>query len=229
MERNKFISNLLNDNYINSIVELMKQIKRVDTVYYPKYTLDMKKQELNAPLDEREVISGIKNLFIEASNYYIRNNENYDIVDTIYLKYKNVILRLRYDGEAFSSSLVEGKLEDTKPIIINYEDLKVKYDESLSEENSIHKIIKKVLSNTDDFYEKICYAMPWNERFETLYNLENKNCLNCTNTMCKVSYYDKNKVDEKGMPVGSDCLDWMNPIYVGKSKILQIKDVNKLK
>ena len=41
MERNKFKENLLNDNYIKSLVELLKQINRVDTVYYPKYTLDM--------------------------------------------------------------------------------------------------------------------------------------------------------------------------------------------
>ena len=230
MERNKFIKNLLNDSYIDSVIELMNKVNRVDTVYYPKYTLDMKKQELNAPLDEREVISGLKNLFVESSNYYIRNNENYDIVDTIYLKHKGITLKLIYDGESFSCSLIHGKIDDNNPIIINYEDLKIKYQDEVKEkENTTEKAIQLVIDNTNDFYEKICYALSVDERFEILYELENKSCLNCTNTFCKVSYKDKNKVDEKGLPVGNDCLDWMNPIYIGKSKILQIKDIKKIK
>lgn len=230
MERNKFIENILNDNYINSLIILLKQVGRVDTVYYPKYTLDVKKKELNTPLDERKIISGIKNLFVETSNFYIRNNEFYDVIEFVYLKYKNQTLIIRYDGETFSCAILNGKIDDKKPVIVNYEDLKDNYQEKRETEiSSTENAIRRVLGNTNDFYEKICYALSVDERFEILYNLENKTCLNCTNGMCTVSYQDKNKVDEKGNPMGNDCVDWMNPIYVGKSKILQIKDIKKLK
>ena len=74
MERNKFIDNIVNDNYIISLIELLKNVGRVDTVYYPKYTLDVEKKKLKAPLEEKEIISGIKNLFIELNNYYIKNS-----------------------------------------------------------------------------------------------------------------------------------------------------------
>ena len=105
------------------------------------------------------VISGIKNLFVETNNYYIRNNDCYDVISRIYLKYNNKILRLTYDGESFSCSLIHGKIDDKNPIIINYEDLKNKYQESIGEENTVDKAIKLVLGNTSDFYEKIYYLI----------------------------------------------------------------------
>lgn len=228
MERNEFINNIINDNYITSLITLLNNIKRVDSVYYPKYTLDEKKKKLNAPLDEKEIISGLKNLFVELNNYYIKNNDYFDIIDAIYLEYKNKKLIVRYDGEAFSCSLVNGKIDEKNPIIVNYEDIKSSYQEKEFITPTL-EVIKKVIDNPDSFYEKVCFALTPEEKFDILYNLENKTCLNCTNGMCRVSYQDKNSYDEKGLPAGNDCLDWMNPLYIGKSKILQIKDIKKLK
>lgn len=228
MERNKFIDNIVNDNYIISLIELLKNVGRVDTVYYPKYTLDVEKKKLKAPLEEKEIISGIKNLFIELNNYYIKNNEYYNIIEVIYLQYKGNNLIIRYDGETFMCSLLNGKIDEKNPIIINYEDLKSSYKEK-EFITPTDEVIKKIIDKPDAFYEKVCYALTPEEKFDILYNLENRTCLNCTNGLCKVSYKDKNSYDEKGMPAGHDCLDWMNPLYIGKSKILQIKDIKKIK
>ena len=146
----------------------------------------------------------------------------------MFLKYNNVIFKLLYDGEAFACTLVRGKIDEKNPIIVDYEDLKSSYKEKEFITPTL-EVIKKIIDKPDTFYEKVCFALTPEEKFDILYNLENKTCLNCTNGMCRVSYQDKNSYDEKGLPAGNDCLDWINPLYIGKSKILQIKDIKKLK
>lgn len=94
---------------------------------------------------------------------------------------------------------------------------------------SLDELINKIIKCPRDFYVKICNALTPEERLFLINSLENKNCLNCTNTSCRVEYKEKLGLDENGNPQGSKCIGWNNEELIGKSKVLRITDINKLK
>jgi len=83
--------------------------------------------------------------------------------------------------------------------------------------------------NSNKSYEKVWEVLSQEERLFIIKNLENKSCMNCTNGICRVEYTEKIGFDEFGKPQGSECIGWTNPELIGKSKVLKIYDINKLK
>lgn len=83
--------------------------------------------------------------------------------------------------------------------------------------------------NKNEFYKKVCEELSTEERLFILKNLENKSCLTCLNGCCRVEYAEKIGLNDFGEPEGSRCISWINDELIGKSKILKIKDIHKLK
>lgn len=94
---------------------------------------------------------------------------------------------------------------------------------------SLDNIINKIIEIPRDFYIKVCNTLTPEERTFIIKTLENKNCINCTNPSCKVEYKEKLGLDESGNPQGSKCIGWKNEEFIGKSKVLRLTDINKLK
>lgn len=90
-------------------------------------------------------------------------------------------------------------------------------------------LLNKILDNPSDFYYKISDELTPEERLFIIANLKNKSCGTCTNGCCRVESYEKIGLDEFGRPQGSECIGWRNDIIVGKSKVLKINDIYKLK
>ena len=84
------------------------------------------------------------------------------------------------------------------------------------------------MDNPQKFYIDIYNNLTPEEKLFIIENLENKTCLNCTNGNCKIDSWDKLKLDEYNKPQGQKCVSWQNDLLVGKSKVLKIKDINKL-
>ena len=91
------------------------------------------------------------------------------------------------------------------------------------------ELIEMTLISHDNAYSKIEQMMIPNERLNIINNLSNKSCLSCTNGCCKVDYMEKIGLDEYGNLQGNKCLSWKNSELIGKSKVLRINDINKLK
>lgn len=93
----------------------------------------------------------------------------------------------------------------------------------------IEDIIEKILKHPDSFYEKICEELAPEERLFIIQNLENKSCMNCTNSTCRVPYAEKTGVDESDKPQGSQCIGWSNEVLIGKCKVFKKNNLNNSK
>ncbi len=67
------------------------------------------------------------------------------------------------------------------------------------------------------------------ERISIRQKLKNKSCTTCTNGSCRIETYEKVGADEFGNPQGYECIGWNNPEYIGRSKVLKLYDIHKLK
>lgn len=90
-------------------------------------------------------------------------------------------------------------------------------------------ILNRIIENSKEFYENVCWELTPEERVFILKCLENKSCMNCTNGSCRVEYDEKVGVNEYGKPQGSDCTGWFNAELIGRSKVLRRTDINKLR
>ena len=115
------------------------------------------------------------------------------------------------------------------------DDLKKNYDiEEMGEASNISItkldiILNRIIENSKEFYENVCWELTPEERVFILKCLENKSCMNCTNGSCRVEYDEKVGVNEYGKPQGSDCTGWFNAELIGRSKVLRRTDINKLR
>lgn len=119
--------------------------------------------------------------------------------------------------------------------IFDTDDLKKQYnlEEKANANNikttSLDELINKIVESPRDFYVEICNALTPEERLFIIRILENKKCFNCTNPSCRVEYKEKVGLDDDGQPQGSKCIFWRNEELIGKSKVLRLTDINKLK
>ena len=81
---------------------------------------------------------------------------------------------------------------------------------------------------TNDFYKNIAYDLTHEERLYIKSILENKSCLSCNNASCRIPYYEKIGYDESNKPEGHSYIGWKNDKLVGKSIVLQLRDIRKM-
>lgn len=89
-----------------------------------------------------------------------------------------------------------------------------------SKDLKLNDLLDKVLNNPDEFYTKIADNLSIKEYLYIKDALLNKDCHTCNNGSCKIESYEK--------PI-QDCIAWTNRTLIGKSKVLKINDINKLK
>ncbi len=90
--------------------------------------------------------------------------------------------------------------------------------------SSLTALIDKIIEKPSDFYIKLAAALPPEEREFLRKLIENRSCMNCTNSSCRVEQSEKVGLDEIGKPEGRSCLAWDNKELVGKQFIIQQKD-----
>lgn len=78
--------------------------------------------------------------------------------------------------------------------------------------NNIENIIEKIVENPNLFYEKIAGELDEKEFLFIRSLIDNKNCSNCSNGLCKMPNFEK--------PI-DDCVSWCNPSLIGKTKLLR--------
>ena len=239
----KFKKMLLNDSYINWLSNFMAKEKEIDDVYFIH----------NHRLDKSDIkqIEYLRFFFKELCCYYIRNNEITDNIQNFWVICEDKYYELSYDGECYSCKVYDKppfinneESEDSKvrnfdnskkTSCIKYEDLKKQYSiEQRALINNIivsnlEELISKVLESPEEFYRKICEELTAEERMFIIKCLENKNCITCTNGSCNVESYEKVGFDESGKNHGCNCIGWYNAELIGKSKVLKITDIHKLK
>lgn len=93
---------------------------------------------------------------------------------------------------------------------------------------SLETILDTLLEKPNAFYEQVCDILTPDERHFIINSLENRSCTTCTNGCCRVESYEKTGLDEYGDPQGSKCIGWYNAKLIGKSKVLEEKDIYKL-
>lgn len=76
------------------------------------------------------------------------------------------------------------------------------------------------MKEIEEFYEKIANDLTNDEYQFIKKNLDNKDCHTCMNESCKVESYEK--------PV-DDCFGWENKRIIGKSKVLEKRNIYELK
>lgn len=93
---------------------------------------------------------------------------------------------------------------------------------------SLDNLIEIVVSNSSKFYEAISKALSPIEREYIIKYLENKTCLNCNNPRCEADIASRYTIDENNNQAGYNCLAWENNEFIGKAKVLKIKDIEKM-
>lgn len=247
IEQEIFKNMLLNDSYILWLNEFMKKKKKtkVDNGYFicdPDTILSS---------DDIKKLGYLNLLYAELLNYLFKNYQRISYNQILCMKYKNKYIVLKKDDGCCYCSVHDAQLYIDKEYgrcytsksfdylellpYIEYEDLKTQYSlEDKSNANnikttSLDELINKIVESSRDFYIKICNVLTPEERLFIIKVLENKNCLNCTNTSCRVPYKEKIGLDENGNQQGSKCIDWRNEELIGKSKVLGLTDINELK
>lgn len=245
MEAKELFKKMLLDNsYITWLSEFMKDRKEVDNLYY------ICNPETEISSNDIAKLEYLKFLYVELLIYFTKNGE---MVSNIFcMKYKDKYYVLekndkwccscdvydeplyidKEDGFYYTSKC----LDYLEPLpYIEYEELRNQYtiEEKASANNieatNLKDLLNKILECPSDFYVKICNALKPEEKLFLMKNLENKNCLNCINGSCRIEYQEKIGYDTNGNPQGSSCIGWENAELVGKSKVLKIMDINKLR
>ena len=244
----KFKKLFFNDKYVGWLNNFMIKEKEIDNIYFACTT----EKELNEI--DIEMLEYLKLLYFELKLYYIKNI-SIDLEDNLQvfcMKYKNNYYMLKYDGDCcYSCTVYDGPLYMTPGETrhyypnkcfdwlqefpyVEYEDLKRQYNieqkakVSDIETTNLQILISKILNKPSEFYKEICNNLTPEERNFLIKNLENKNCLNCTNGRCRIETSEKIGLEENGKPQGSECIGWFNKELIGKSKVLRITDINKL-
>lgn len=96
-------------------------------------------------------------------------------------------------------------------------------------DTSIDDSLNMIFENSREFYKKISEKLTVEERLFILENLKNKSCNTCDNGSCGIGVFEKGGVDAEEKPEGHSCIGWYNSELIGKSKILRITDIYKLK
>lgn len=238
IKNDEFIDMILDDSYMSWLDEFMKKYEDVDDLYFVR--------EWSRVLgsNSKKMIRYFKRLFIELNNYYIRNNDVKIVNDLFYLKYKDKYFEIRYTGECYGcvvfskkeffdkkrfNKLLKMKYSNcSEMIVIDYDKLKRCYssvlEETSSEETSLDEIINKIMDKPREFYIKVYSLLTDDEKIFIINSLLNKGCSTCTFNGCVYKNYD----NSNGV-LDSDCKAWINEELVGKSKVLKITDVDKLR
>lgn len=225
MKRVKFKKMLFDDSYINWLKNFIENKKSFNNTSF------LSNQKINE--FDKEMINYLDCLYYELQLFFSKKN----ITDLNYLclKIENNYLVLNRYKNYFSCCVHNTPLyidkykkwySTTKDLnyleqlpFIDYKDLKIEYDlEEIANINNIRitnieTIINKIMDNPQKFYIDIYNNLTPEEKLFIIENLENKNCLNCENNNC-----EKNNL----------CNNWENRVITGKSKILRIRDINKL-
>ena len=93
---------------------------------------------------------------------------------------------------------------------------------------SLDELIEKAVPASSKFYEAIAKALTPIEKEYIIKYLQNKTCLNCKNKTCEADIASRYTIDEHNNQAGYNCLAWENNEYVGKVKVLKIKDIEKM-
>ena len=218
INKEEFRKMILDDSYVRWLSEFMKQHRNVEGGEF----LEL----LNVTEKDKNMVKCFEILMIELRNYIFMDNSlvNKEFQDRFLLEYNNKIYCLEFWGEE-ASCVIDNFTIKSNENIIKYEDFKKQYQN----ETSLDIILNKILNRPDNFYKKVADCLTTEERLFIKDNLENKCCLNCTNASCRVPYEEKIGYDENGNPEGYLCSGWNNDVLVGKSKVLRINDVKKLK
>lgn len=244
-KKETFKKMLLDDSYITWLSEFMKDKKEVDNL---SFTCN---PETKISCNDIEKLGYLSCLFVELLKCFLKNNDIVCKGTYICLKYKNRFYLLERVWECYYLEVYDNRLyfdknngkcylsecwDHLEPLpYVEYEELKTQYslEEKANANNikttNLDEIINKIVDSPRDFYVKVCNSLTPEERLFIIKVLENKNCLNCTNTFCRVEYKEKVGFDENGNQQGSKCIGWHNEELIGKSKILRLTDINKLK
>lgn len=102
-------------------------------------------------------------------------------------------------------------------------DLKEKVIANNINSNSLKAILDLIIDKPVEFYTKISDNLTLEEKIFILDILENKSCINCTNENCR---FDRSNMSNNQT---TNCLGWYNPELVGRAKVLNLTNINKLK
>lgn len=244
-EKENFKKMILNDSYITWLSEFMKDKKKVDNLYY------VCDPDIQISCDDIEKLEYLNFLYVELLTSFAKNGEITSNTQLLCMKYKNKYFVLEKDDRCCYCDVHDGQLYIDKESgwyytskcfdylelfpYIEYEELKTLYSlEDRASANNIKttnldEVINKIVDSPRDFYVKVCNSLTPEERLFIIKVLENKNCLNCTNSSCRVEYKEKVGLDSNGNQQGSKCIGWHNEELIGKSKVLRLTDINKLK
>lgn len=95
--------------------------------------------------------------------------------------------------------------------------------------SDLSELIDNALDDPRQFYLKIEELLSPQERVAIRKGLKNKGCLNCTNPSCRANVWEKAGLDSFENPQGNSCIGWSNRELVGRCKVLQDYDINKIK
>ena len=239
IKNDKFIEMILDDSYITWLEKFLEKYKyeEVDDLYF------VRNWSRQLGTENKKMISYLKRLFLEINNYYIRNNDVKKNRDLFYLKYKDKYFKIRFTGECYECSMISKKdfINSSKfnkllvknhgnsdnMVVVDYDKLKRCYivlEEVSVEETSLDLIIKKIMNNPDAFYMEVYNCLTPEERVFIVSNLINKDCSTCKFNGC--IYYNTENYSSYN---GDDCRAWQNEMLIGKSKVLRINDVEKMK
>lgn len=214
----------LNDSYMTWLSNYMTEESTIDNLYF-----------LREHNNDKEMLEYLNYLFVELQSYYIKNNKISNHLQKFYIKYKDKYYEIGYDGECIYCK-VYNKCVQVDFDYVEYSDLKEHYNiEEFAEANNIKitrldDILSIILNNTSEFYDKITKSLTLEERLLILLNLQNKSCDTCQiNENCSFEAYDIEEPDENGIVRNTNCQGWFNSELIGKSKVLKINDINKLK
>lgn len=93
---------------------------------------------------------------------------------------------------------------------------------------SLEDLISKTVDNPDVFYKAIALALNKAEKEYIIDSLINKSCLNCDNPNCNEDIAYRYTIDENNNQSGYNCLAWNNDIIIGKAKVLEKRDIEKM-
>lgn len=96
-------------------------------------------------------------------------------------------------------------------------------------QKSLSDILDQAIEDSNKYYKSVCEELSPEERNMIIERLEDKSCNTCVNPSCRVETSEKSGLNELGEPVGHNCVGWYNPEYIGKSKVLGIYNIYKLK
>jgi len=242
-EKHTFKKILLDDSYINWLNTFMQDKEEInDNEFIIKNNSYIK-------IGDILMLKYLKYLYKEIELYFYQKTI-YEEFIYYFFEYKNTYYKITNDGIGITLKKYTKKqmLETAKLVttfnmgkyfpIIEYKKLKSMYStESQALANNINitsfeQILYELYDGDDDiFYQTIHDFLKDDEINFIIKNLNNKSCSTCilNNNVCKLTEDNKKVLGIFDPNFDNDCLSWYNNTLIGKSKVLKINDINKLK